>query len=96
MTIDSDREELHGYFKQEILPLIKQKEHTQEFKKSIDTLISNKFGIKYKIIVRFYDDTVRVSAHKKSNGIIYFMAATSENKADYDFSNEGWATTFFK
>lgn len=86
-AIDENREEVWNFFKSTIAPKIRNGASLQEVEQTAKQL-----GSKYVSVVKTYDNTIRVSMNKKSNGIIYFMAETREGKEDYRFREPsyGW------
>ena len=85
-VIDESRKEVWEYFCKNISPLIK----IGVSESDVESSLKNNFGGKYKYIVRKYKDTIRVSAHMKSNGIIFFMADTKNGSEDYAFKEPSY------
>jgi len=79
------------YFENKIRPFI-----IEENKGNIDIFFNQikKFHSGYNYIVRWYEDTLRISVRINGLGVMYFLTGTIEGKEPYDFgedpsSNEG-------
>jgi hypothetical protein len=84
-TIEMLRDELYKYFDEELAPLIRTKDTTDELAKTMVVKMNAKFGVKYKYFAKRYENTIRISANYVPLGIIFFMAATQEGKKDQKF-----------
>lgn len=84
--VNDSRKELHTYFCKHIAPLIR----IGVSESDVESSLKNNFNGKYMYIVRKYKDTVRVSAHMKSNGIIFFMAETKDGREDAVFKDPSY------
>ena len=88
--IDAMRAELIEFFEKEIRPLVVEENKDNE-EMFYDILGNTKFktdGImptRYKFIVRWYVDTLRVSAYNSASNIQFFMTATIPEKTPYEF-----------
>jgi len=80
--IDAIRQEIWDYFRTELAPMIRKGASVVDIEKKIH----NAFNPKFTCVVKAYGDSIRVSVNLKSNGIIYFVAETVEEKVDYQFS----------
>ena len=84
-AIETNREEIWNFFKIKLSPLIQSGASVEEVAK-----VAKELDLKYYIVVKAYDDTIRVSMNLKSNGIIYFMADTKMGKTDYRFNEPSY------
>jgi hypothetical protein len=84
--IDESRNEVWNYFCKHIAPLIRIGVSEQD----IECSLKNNFNGKYKYIVRKYKDTIRVSAHLKSNGIMFYMAESKQGTEDHVFQDPSY------
>lgn len=88
--IDSQRAELIDFFENEVRPLViddnkDNEEMFYDYLKGHSFKSGGAFGNNYKFIVRWYVDTLRVSAYNVSSSIQFFMTATIPNRAPYEF-----------
>jgi hypothetical protein len=90
--VDLDRAELHAFVIDYVKPQILFEPLNHALIIKIHTMLSGKFGLKYKFITKLYGtSTIRISANKKSNGIIYYMALALNGEV-HNFSYEPWPT----
>ena len=85
-VVDESRVEVWKYFAESIAPLIRIGVSESE----VECSLRNNFGGKYKYIVRKYNNTIRVSANMKSNGIMFFMAETKTGYEDHKFQHPSY------
>lgn len=88
--IDAMREELIEFFEKEIRPLVveENKDNEKMFYDIVDNhkfKAAGKFGNSYDFIVRWYVDTLRISAYNTTYSIQFFMTATIPEKTPYEF-----------
>jgi hypothetical protein len=90
--IEEQREELHNYFKSEIIPLIRKNNLDTQFLNVVMNKLNIRFPMKYNFILRTYNngDVLRISANSKSLGIIYFFAASKTNTIVELKNNTAW------
>lgn len=92
--IDLDRNELHQFVIEVITPKTMFHPIDKSLEIHVQHMMSDRFGMKYAFIARLYDHTtLRISANKRSNGMMYFMAISLTGE-QHDFSHEPWPTPY--
>lgn len=83
--ITDSRKHIYEYFAKHLAPMIRLGADVEDIQS-----LANLMGSQYVCVVKKYEDSIRVSANLKSNGIIFFLAETKEGKKDYDFKEPSY------
>lgn len=87
MSIEDTRQEVLTFLNKSVYPILENENDFGVLKEKVKSSISAAFPLKFFVITRKYDDTIRISTHSPALGILFFFTYTPKEKTPYVFSD---------
>ena len=87
MSIEDTRNEMLTFLNKNVYPILENEKDFGAIKEKVKASITTAFPLKFFVITKKYEDTIRISTRSPALGILFFFTYTPKDKKPYVFSD---------